>query len=87
MVLSCVVAACGGGGGGGGGTTTTPPPATTSGTVAGVAGKGLLLNAVVNFYAVTNGAASTTALTTPLRTDAKNRRVYIDRGHFRASSL
>jgi sugar lactone lactonase YvrE len=62
-LLALTLGACGGGhGGGGGGSSTPPPPPPPSGTVAGVAGKGLLLNAIVNFYAVTNGAASTTSL-------------------------
>jgi sugar lactone lactonase YvrE len=67
LSLSLILAACSGGGGGGGGT--PPPPAMTTGTVAGVAGKGLLLNAIVNFYAVTNGAASTASLAN-VRTDS-----------------
>ncbi len=60
---------CGGGGGGGASPTPTPPPV-TSGTVSGVAAKGLLLNALVSFYSVTNGVVSTTAITS-VRTDAK----------------
>jgi len=68
-LLLFTLGACGGGHSGGGGSTTTPPPTGTTATVAGVAGKGLLLNAIVNFYAVTNGAASTTSLAS-VRTSA-----------------
>jgi serine/threonine protein kinase, bacterial len=61
------IAGCGGGGGGGASSSPTPVP---SGTVSGVAAKGLLLNAIVSFYSVTNGVASTSAITS-VRTDAK----------------
>lgn len=61
--------ACGGGGGGTVPPITVPPPTSTTATVAGVAGKGLLLNAIVDFYAVANGAAGTTSLAT-VRTSA-----------------
>ena len=61
------LSACGGGNSGGSSMTSPPPPPT--GTVAGVAGKGLLLNAIVNFYSVSNGAASTTSLAS-VRTSA-----------------
>lgn len=65
-----LMSACGGGGSGGGGASTiqTPPPP-PSATVTGVAAKGLLLNAIVNFYSVTNGVAGTTTLAT-VRTNA-----------------
>ncbi|MEJ0006930.1 MAG: hypothetical protein WDM77_11330 [Steroidobacteraceae bacterium] len=72
LLLILALNGCGGGGtsaaSGGGGTSTTPPPPTPV-TVSGVAGKGLLLNAIINFYAVSGGAASTTSLAT-VRTDA-----------------
>ncbi len=61
---------CGGGGSSPSGTTPTPTPTPTpTATISGVAGMGLLLNAIVNFYAVSNGTAGTTALAT-VRTDA-----------------
>jgi sugar lactone lactonase YvrE len=67
-LLAIAVAGCGGGGGSSGASSTpTPVP---SGTVSGVAGKGLLLNAIVSFYSVSDGVASTTAITS-VRTDAK----------------
>ena len=68
-LLALALCACGGGGGGGSPQTMPTGPQPVTGTVAGVAGKGLLLNAIVNFYAVTNGAASTTPLAT-VRTSA-----------------
>jgi hypothetical protein len=67
LALTLALAACGGGGGGGAPSTIPSPPA-TSGTVSGVAAKGLLLNAIVTFYPITNGATSTTAITST-RTD------------------
>jgi NHL repeat len=67
-LIVLTLGACGGGSGGGGGST-PPPPTGTTGTVAGVAGKGLLLNAIVNFYPVSNGAAGTTSLAS-VRTNA-----------------
>src|SRR5271157_5553196 len=66
---ACLLLTACGGGGGGGATTPTPTPV-PSGTVSGVAAKGLLLNGIVSFYSVTNGVASTTAVTF-VRTDAK----------------
>jgi sugar lactone lactonase YvrE len=63
------LAACGGGHSGGSpSSTSAPPPPPPSATVTGSAGKGLLLNAIVSFYSVTNGAAGTTAIAT-VRTD------------------
>jgi sugar lactone lactonase YvrE len=71
--LVCVallaITGCGGGGGNGASPTPSPTPV-ASGTVSGTAAKGLLLNAIVSFYSVTNGVASTTAITS-VRTDAK----------------
>lgn len=61
------LAACGGGHGGG--SPPPPPPPPPSATVTGTAAKGLLLNAIVNFYSVTNGAAGSTAVAT-VRTDS-----------------
>ena len=62
------LAACGGGGGGGSpAPTPTPVP---SATVSGIAAKGLLLDAIVNFYPVTNGIVGSTSLAS-VRTDAK----------------
>jgi hypothetical protein len=66
VVCLTLVSACGGGGGGGGGSSTTTP--VPSATIAGTAAKGLLLNAIVNFYPVTNGVAGTVALAST-RTD------------------
>lgn len=71
-MLAVGLSACGGGGGsgqtgGGGGGGPPPPP---SATISGVAGKGLLLNAIVSFYPITNGVPGTTAITT-VRTDSK----------------
>lgn len=66
-------AACGGGGGGGsksnppGGDDNGTPPISV--TVSGTAAKGLLLNAIVTFYPVSDGGVGTTALAT-VRTDA-----------------
>lgn len=66
-LVSSLLAACGGGDDSG---TGTPPPSggggpsTPSATVTGTASKGLLLNAIVNFYAVTNGVVGTTPLAT-----------------------
>jgi hypothetical protein len=54
--LSSVLAACGGGGGTGGNTSSH------SATVSGAASKGLLLDAPVTFYGVSNGAVGTTAI-------------------------
>jgi sugar lactone lactonase YvrE len=67
------LAACGGGHSGGSPSSTSstpppPPPPPPSATVTGSAGKGLLLNAIVSFYSVTNGVAGTTAIAT-VRTD------------------
>lgn len=72
-MVSVVLTACGGGGGSGstssgGGTGGTPPP--PSATIAGVAGAGPLLNAIVSFYPITNGKAAATAVAT-VRTDGK----------------
>lgn len=68
LALTLALTACGGGGGG---ATNTSPPASSgpSGTVSGTAAKGLLLNAIVTFYSITDGVASTTAITST-RTDA-----------------
>lgn len=70
--LICSIIALSGCGGGGssasGSSSSSPPP--TSATVSGIAGKGLLLNAIVNFYAVSDGVPSTTSLAT-VRTDSK----------------
>ena len=67
-------AACGGGGGDGGSGATPPgggdgstPP--LSATVSGTAAKGLLLDAIVTFYPVSNGVVGGTALAT-VRTDS-----------------
>ncbi len=61
-----LVNACGGGHGGG-----SPAPAPTpSATVTGTAAKGLLLNAIVSFYPVTNGVVGSTAIAS-VRTDSK----------------
>src|SRR5271154_5505264 len=68
---ACVVInACGGGNGGGTppSSGSTPPPPPPSATVTGSAAKGLLLNAIVNFYSGTGGAAGPTAVAT-VRTD------------------
>jgi hypothetical protein len=56
-----------GGGGGGGGGGNPPPP---SATISGVAGTGPLLDAIVTFYPISNGAAGTTAITS-VRTDSQ----------------
>ena len=68
-MLAVGLSACGGGGGGGqaSGGGGPPPP---SATISGVAGKGLLLNAIVSFYPISNGVAGSTAITT-VRTDSK----------------
>lgn len=60
-----LMSACGGGHGGGAAPTPTP-----SATVTGTAAKGLLLNAIVSFYPVTNGVAGSTAIAS-VRTDSK----------------
>jgi hypothetical protein len=70
VATSLALSACGGGGGGGGGAAAPAPTPVPSATVTGIAAKGLLLNAIVRFYSVTNGIASTSALTS-VRTDAK----------------
>lgn len=57
---------------GGDGTSPAPtpiPPPTPSATVTGTAAKGLLLNAIVNFYAVSSGVAGATAVAS-VRTDS-----------------
>ncbi len=64
---SVALSACGGGGGSAG--TAPPSPAVQSANVQGSAAKGLLLNAIVNFYPVSNGAAGATSLAT-VRTDS-----------------
>ncbi|MDE2593563.1 MAG: hypothetical protein KGL57_04950, partial [Burkholderiales bacterium] len=50
LAVLCSLVACGGGGGGGGGGDSAAEPATV--TVAGVASKGLLANAIVSAYGV-----------------------------------
>jgi hypothetical protein len=71
VVCAALLATTGCGGGNGNGASSTPTPTPVpSGTVSGIAAKGLLLNAIVSFYSVTNGVASTTAITS-VRTDAK----------------
>ncbi|MEJ1963570.1 MAG: hypothetical protein WDO56_19205 [Gammaproteobacteria bacterium] len=67
-VTATLLGACGGSNPQTPGPGPAPGPASTSATVSGVAGKGLLLNAIVNYYAVSNGVASTTSLATT-RTD------------------
>jgi|GEM_PF-1516340 len=67
-ILATAMAGCGGGGGNG--ASSAPTSTVPSGTVTGIAGKGLLLNAIVSFYSVTNGVASATTITS-VRTDAK----------------
>lgn len=59
----------GGGAGGGSGNGNGPPPP-PSATIAGVAGAGPLLDAIISFYSISNGVAGTTAITT-VRTDSK----------------
>jgi hypothetical protein len=70
-VLTILVGACSGGDGGGGGNgdgvtpPPPPPPPPSSTSVTGTAAKGLLGNAIVNFYSVSaNGTVSSTALAT-----------------------
>jgi serine/threonine protein kinase, bacterial len=67
-VACLVINACGGGNGGGTPTPSSPPPSPPSATVTGSAAKGLLLNAIVSFYSVTDGAAGSTAVAS-VRTD------------------
>lgn len=71
-LLAIGLSACGGNGGGGqaGGSGGGGPPPPPSATISGVAGKGLLLNAIVSFYPITNGVPGSTAITT-VRTDGK----------------
>ncbi len=69
-VALMTTAGCGGGGGGSPGATGASPPVPQA-TVSGVAAKGLLLNAIVNFYSVTNGVEGSTPVAT-VRTNAQS---------------
>ncbi len=70
MGAACLaINACGGGDGGGSpAPSSPPPPPPPSATVTGAAARGLLLNAIVSFYPVTDGAAGSTAVAS-VRTD------------------
>jgi NHL repeat len=64
IALFLVAAGCGGGGGGSSssGNSLSSPPTTVA--VAGAGAKGLLLGAIINFYPISNGVASSTSVAT-----------------------